>query len=174
MTATGAGHLAHSEEFLKVYSGRRYLRAEGLVEKYVAQHGKLDYRFFLQSLSRDVSEGLDGPAGPWDFRPVSLGTSSPGADTTKRPFALPAVINTQSTINRRNTVSAVVFHGVKPQSSPQWTTMWTLLGEPAFSVAVPCWITPNQTNPMLAEPGAVRCARLRGKCGNSITSRRIF
>ena len=153
MTATGIRHMARPEEFLKVYSGRRYLRADGLAGKYLAEHHKLDYRFFLQNLSRDVSEGLDGPAGPFGLQPVSMDTP-PGSDTradnSKNPLSLPALINTQSTINRRNTVSAVVFHGVKPGGSPQWTTMWTLLGEPAFSVAVPCWITSGKTSPMLA------------------------
>ncbi len=142
MTATGSQHLARPQEFLKVYSGRRYLRADGLIGKYVAQHGKLDYRFFLQTLSRDVSEGLDGPAAAW-------GVQSQPAPNHQNPLLLPALINTQSTINRRNTVSAVVFHGVKAESAPQWTTMWTLLGQPAFSVAVPCWITNSQTSPML-------------------------
>ncbi len=149
MTATGAQHLDRPEEFLKIYSGRRYLRAEGLIGKYVAQHRKLDYRYFLQTLSRDLSEDVDGPAGPWGLLPVSLGNAPQDAEKSKPAFSLPAVINTQSTINRRSTVSAVVFHGVKPQGSPQWTTMWTLLGQPAFSVAVPCWITTSPTSRLL-------------------------
>lgn len=139
MTATGAEHLDHPEEFLKVYSGLRYLRADGLVKAHLKDKHRLDYRFFLQNLSRDVARSLDAPPSCLPFQ-SGFDLASP-ATTTDLIVRLPESINTQSTINRQNTVSAVVFHGVKPGNAPGWTTMWTLLGEPAFSVAVPCWIT---------------------------------
>ncbi len=137
MTAGGASHLSHPEEFLKIYSGRRYLRAKGQVENYLAQHGCVDFRFFLQHLSRDLAEMVDAPLH--EFRPESKETD----------HSLPARIDTGSTINRRTTVSAVVFHGVQTGKPPQWTTMWTLLGQPAFSVAVPCWLTGDHSSQIL-------------------------
>ena len=83
---------------------------------------------------------------PGNSSPSRYSNPSQRAEKSKPVFSLPAVIDTQSTINRRSTVSAVVFHGVKREGAPQWTTMWTLLGQPAFSVAVPCWITNSPIN----------------------------
>jgi hypothetical protein len=148
MTATGASHAEHPEEFLKIYSGRRYLRADGLVGSYLAQHNQLDFRFFLQNLTRDVADAVDAP--PSSCRYCCNPDGNQPEEAREELCSLPASINTQSTINRRNTVSAVVFHGVKPGNSPQWTTMWTLLGEPAFSVAVPCWMTTGNPSDILS------------------------
>lgn len=147
MTAAGAKHQGKALDFLKVYSGRRYLRAERLVSKELKRNGKLNYRFFLQNLSRDISDVLDGPLYSVGFE------SSNGKREPQSWFAQARRVNTQSTINRRNTVSAVVFHGVKPGTEPEWTTMWTLLGEPAFSVAVPCWISSSQPCTLLCGQG---------------------
>jgi len=43
-------------------------------------------------------------------------------------------------ISRSNTRSAVVFHGIKAGEDPRLTTFWVILGEPLFSIAVPCWV----------------------------------
>jgi hypothetical protein len=51
----------------------------------------------------------------------------------------PAQVSTAATISRTTTVSAGVFHGVKPGEDPLLTTMWVQLGDPKFSIAVPCW-----------------------------------
>lgn len=146
MTETGAKHLDHPEELLKVYSGSRYLRADGLVESRLKEKGRLDYRFFLQNLSRDVARSLTDPPSCLRFQ----AGSEVNVSATDVAVHLPESINTQSTINRQNTVSAVVFHGVKPGNAACWTTMWTLLGEPAFSVAVPCWITAKSPSATLS------------------------
>lgn len=148
MSITGARHQDHPEEFLGLYSGRRYLRADGLVQSYLKHEGRLDYRFFLQNLSRDVAGTLDDPPSCLSFQGQPASTSE---NKRMGPLvSLPESINTHSTINRQNTVSAVVFHGVRPGDAPCWTTMWTLLGEPAFSVAVPCWITAKTPSATLA------------------------
>ncbi len=148
MTATREKHQNLPGEILKVYSGRRYLRAMQLVEEHYSKEDHLDFRFFLQTLSRDLAEEVDSSEG-W---PQSL-------------EPLPSQINTLSTINRRSTVSAVVIHGVKVGEAPRLTTMWTLLGEPAFAVAVPCWITPlkpsellrgTERSPLCASAGQLR------------------
>ena len=148
MSQTLDRHRERPEDVLKLYSGRRYLRADGLVRHYLSRHGQLDYRFFLQDLSRDIAQAIDSPAN--DFK-LLYASHTPG----EVGLSLPASIDTQSTINRQNTVSAVVFHGVRADTAPQWTTMWTLLGEPAFSVAVPCWITAEHPSASLCGPDSL-------------------
>ena len=43
-------------------------------------------------------------------------------------------------IPRKSTATACVVHGVKPGENPEFTTMWTILGYPPCSVAIPCWV----------------------------------
>jgi len=43
-------------------------------------------------------------------------------------------------IIRHSSASAVVIHGVKEGESPEFTTMWTLLGYPMTTVACPLWV----------------------------------
>ncbi|WP_166825631.1 C45 family peptidase [Thalassoroseus pseudoceratinae] len=105
--------------FEKVYSGNRYLRAERLLRQELEQTGTIDYRFFLETCSRDLSDGINVVTPNRKLMPV---------------------VDTRSTINRFNTVSAAVFQGVRDGESSDLTTMWTMLGEPVFSVAVPFWV----------------------------------
>lgn len=46
----------------------------------------------------------------------------------------------QDFIARRSTSCAVIVQGVKPGENPELTTMWTALGFPPVSVAVPVWV----------------------------------
>lgn len=46
----------------------------------------------------------------------------------------------QDFIARRSTSCAVVVQGVKPGEHPEFTTMWTALGFPPASVAIPVWV----------------------------------
>lgn len=156
MTAAGAQHQGKAQDFLNVYSGRRYLRAERLVSKQLKRNGTLNYRFFLQNLSRDISQVLDGPLH-------SARLENSGSNSERQNWISPLKrVNTKSTINRRNTVSAAVFHGVKPGNAPEWTTMWTLLGEPAFSVAVPCWVSGSHPcNILCGQDRSPLCAAAR-------------
>ncbi len=110
--------------FERVYSGGRYLRAERLLRSELKRKGTIDYRFFLETCSRDLSDTL---------QPVSH-------NETLKP-----VVDTRSTINRYNTVAAAVFQGVRHEEAGDLTTMWTMLGEPVFSVAVPCWVNTEQS-----------------------------
>lgn len=103
----------------------RYMRAKQICEKSVVQQ-KLDYRYLLRTASRDL------------------------ADERGKPYPIPVIgkikdypqetINTSDTINRWSTAAAVVFHGVMPNENPSFTTFWVILGEPIFSIAIPCWI----------------------------------
>ncbi|TWT59644.1 peptidase C45 [Rubinisphaera italica] len=62
---------------------------------------------------------------------------------------LPEIINADSMISRTTTVSAAVFHGVKAGEDPLMTTMWAFLGDPKFSIAVPCWTSMSDIAPPL-------------------------
>lgn len=103
-----------------IYSGDRYCRASAVLRD--CQSDGVALVEMLRRLTRDLSDKsgrpypgtVNGPAG-----------------------ALPDVIPTTNTISRTTTVSAVVFHGVRPGEDPRLTTMWTLLGDPKFSIAVP-------------------------------------
>ena len=111
--------------FDRVYSGGRYLRAERLLRQELQRNGTIDYRFFLETCSRDLSDPR---------LPISSKTQ------------LKPVVDTRSTINRYNTVAAAVFQGVRQDEPNDLTTMWTMLGEPVFSVAVPCWVKTDQSD----------------------------
>jgi glutamine amidotransferase-like uncharacterized protein len=58
-------------------------------------------------------------------------------------------INTFSTINRFSTAATALFHGVKSNENPSFTTFWAILGEPIFSIAVPNWVISEGSAPEL-------------------------
>jgi hypothetical protein len=125
-SATGQGiDLANEPAKLEdVYSAERYLRGCELCRTGLAESG-LDVNYFLRNVTRDMAD-VEG-------RP------HPGSVNGDASAPLPAAIDIDRTISRRTTVSAAVFQGVKAGEDPSLTTMWVLLGQPAFSVAVPCW-----------------------------------
>jgi hypothetical protein len=49
-----------------------------------------------------------------------------------------------NSINQFNTVSCVVFHGVRAGESADFSTMWLIPGEPICGVAVPLWPATTQ------------------------------
>lgn len=92
----------------------RFTRATALCAK-IPEATKLDSRFLLQQFCRD----LEPPP-----------TAKSGVEGTQ---------DVRETIHRQSTVAAMVFHGMKDGEDPAYTTMWAVLGQPLFSVAVPCW-----------------------------------
>jgi hypothetical protein len=48
-------------------------------------------------------------------------------------------LDVRETIHRQTTVAALVFHGIHGQEPPALTTMWAIVGQPLFGIAVPCW-----------------------------------
>ncbi len=117
-----------ADQLDKIYSGQRYLRACSLIdlERQSSADQKLSLEFTLRHLTRDMADD-QGEAYP--------GTINSLDDV------LPSIIPTKHTISRTTTVSAAVFHGVRAGEAPELTTMWTMLGDPKFSMAVPCWPT---------------------------------
>jgi hypothetical protein len=110
-SGTGAGYL-------------RFDRASQLFRQ--AAPGRLSHRQILGQFSRDTGHALvEQPAWP-QFR------NFPG----EKPFW----IATRDTIDRASTSAAVVVCGRVPGSDRVPATLWVMLGEPLFSIAVPLWV----------------------------------
>ncbi len=57
----------------------------------------------------------------------------------------------QDFIPRRSTSASLVIEGVRPDESPALTTMWTVLGYPPCSLALPVWLGSEQGIPFLLQ-----------------------
>lgn len=133
----------------EIYSGGRFLRGCELVEMALADGG-MSVSYLLQHNTRDYSDPSGNPY------PGSV-NGDPGS-VNGDPGTLPERIDTTHTISRKTTVSAAVFHGVQPDEDPLLTTMWVMLGEPSFTVAVPCWVgTGEVADEMLGEKTSPIC-----------------
>lgn len=131
-----------TSEVEQIYSGERYSKACQLLESRLDQGISLSY--VIRNLTRDLS----------DKKGVAYaGTVNGGNGET------PTQIDTTNTISRTTTVSTAVFHGVRPGEPPQTTTMWTILGDPKFSIAVPCWLESGEISTALSgEHGGEICS----------------
>lgn len=118
----------------EIYSAERYCQACSRLDLQKPKGITVDY------LIRNVTRDLSSKNGtPW---PGTVNGSGKN---------LPAVIKTDNTISRSTTVSAAVFHGVKLGEDPKLATMWTILGDPSFSLAVPCWVEVQEIADPLAD-----------------------
>ena len=166
MTANGFDGEPPTDSLAKIYSAERYSRACRLLERGKAAEEGLSIDYFLRRCARDLADDQG--------RPV------PGTVNAAAGEPLPR-IPTKNTISRRTTVSAAVFQGVRAGESPRLTTMWTFLGDPTFSIAVPCWPTSCGTAPELdgqrASELCTRARELRDACysddGGAIDATRL-
>jgi len=66
-------------------------------------------------------------------------------------------------IPRYSSASSVVIQGVRKDESPDFTTMWTVLGFPLTSVVTPVWVSGGAELPSILTPGngglALQCNR---------------
>jgi hypothetical protein len=123
MTGQCFESLPAPEQLSEIYSGERYLRACALIDAVAGD--QLDLQYVLRNCARDLADSQ----------------CDPFAGTVNGPAgSLPEFIPTKNTISRTTTVSYAVFHGVLPGEDPLLTTMWLGLGDPKFSVAIPCWV----------------------------------
>lgn len=81
----------------------------------------------------------------WIFNELSRSFANPilGIDLKKGDYNLPKGTGwfvEQDFIPRKESASSVVVQGVKKGEKPELTTMWTVLGYPPVSVAVPVWV----------------------------------
>lgn len=114
-------------QLVDVFSQGRYLRACSLLKQ--PGDSKVGIDFVLRNCTRDLMD--------------SNLTAIPGSINAEAG-TLPSSITTSDTISRAITVSAAVFHGVRPGEDPSLTTMWVMLGEPIFAIAVPCWVSSEE------------------------------
>ncbi len=108
----------------KGYGYIRYMNAEKLFYQ-AAATGDLTARFILQDVSRSLSHSLTGD---------NL------LDDLPRDCKNSKFVHFQDYIPRKSSAATTVVQGVRPDESPEFTTMWTILGWQLCSVAVPVWI----------------------------------
>ncbi len=102
----------------------RFERISRIVQAARAEN-RVDTAFILRFAARDlVNEKIQ---------------SFPLARELPADPAVPLYINTNDTINRNSSVSAMVFDGAPVSEKPWLATMWVLLGQPVCGVAVPVW-----------------------------------
>ncbi len=127
----------------------RYRRTMALVPELHADGG-LSHIDILRTQMRDFSDSDSQPV------PLPFDGSVAGAPDGWFPTGV--------SICRNSTVSATLFHGVRPGEPANLTTMWTLLGQPALSVAIPLWAVgemPPETNGPRTAPLCDEANRLR-------------
>ncbi len=115
-------------------SGERFQRACSLLNDVAKQ--PIDIGYVLRNIARDMAD--------------SDGLPLPGS-VNREGEPLPKVVQTGGSISRATTVSAAVFHGVRDGEAPNLATMWAILGDPKFSIAVPCWVASGEVAPALAD-----------------------
>jgi hypothetical protein len=112
----------------------RCQRADLLISDAITLN-QLDYRYMIESVSKDIGGPPYLPCGEW-------------------PTTGPA-------ISRYKTRSSAVIHGVTPTEDPRLSTFWCMLGEPSCGISVPLWsyagtppyemLTPGTLAPMCVE-----------------------
>lgn len=107
----------------------RYRRTSELIEMF-ASGDSLNHKSILRYQMRDFSDEYSEPV------------DVPFNDTwgNGKPFGY---IYCEKSICRPSSVSATVIHGVKPSEYAGLTTMWTILGQPASTIAIPYWAVGN-------------------------------
>ena len=103
----------------------RYHRSKALMASFYSGDS-LSVKSILRYQMRDFSD-FDSQPVPVPFK----NSWGPGI-----PYGY---INTSKSICRNSTVSAVVVQGVLPTEPAGLSVFWTILGQPATSVAVPYW-----------------------------------
>ncbi len=123
------------------YSVKRYKRADKLVEG-LCSAGNLNYKSIVRKIMRDFSDD--------EGTPISV----PFAGKA-RSYSPWGYIRCDKAICRSSSVSASVIVGVLPSESAKLSTMWTILGQPACSIATPYWPigqTPAEANSSRTAP----------------------
>ena len=113
------------------YGFIRYQNAEDLFYQ-AAQTNSLSSKFILQKVSRCLKHSLTK---------IDLTNNLPKKSDE------PHFVNFRDFIPRNSSASTVVVQGVKKDESPEFTTMWTILGFQLCSVAVPTWVKGGKSLP---------------------------
>lgn len=130
-------------------SGDRYLRMRNLLTDAAVNGGGITHAHILQQVARDMAD-RDGVPIP--------GTLNDPAGTLPTTITTGSIVAGNGTIAHGTTVSVAVFQGVLPDEDPLLTTMWTILGQPNFSMAVPVWPGITSVSNLLRSPqGSAIC-----------------
>lgn len=89
------------------------------------QNNELTHTYLLQNVSRSLKHSLLG---------LDL-MATPFPKANEEHF-----VNFQDYIPRHSSVTTMVIQGVKESENAEFTTIWTLLGFPLCSVAMPLWV----------------------------------
>jgi len=118
--------------------GSRYYAAQQLVSD-GAVAGELSHEFFIQTVAPDLGDTPSMPCGQW-------------------PAEAPA-------LNRHQTRSSVVVHGVLPSEDSRLSTFWCTLGEPICGVSVPLWACAGTPPVIMGDPGnqSAMCGAIQEK-----------
>lgn len=111
----------------------RYKTAEDLFYQ-AAQQNNLTVRFILQDVSRSLWHSLTKTDLKKSF----------SEDPDEQKF-----MNFTDFIPRYFSSSAIAIQGVRTGESPDYTTMWTVLGFPLTSVVTPLWLCMGKDQPSL-------------------------
>ena len=102
----------------------RYQEAEQKLFEASATHA-ITPAWILENLSRSFNNPLMG---------IDLKSGNFNKPQTNGWFV------EQDFIARRSSSCAAVIHGVKPGEDPSFTTMWTVIGYPPVTPAIPVWV----------------------------------
>lgn len=128
----------------------RYNRSSELIKMF-ASGDSLNLKSILRYQLRDFSDEYS--------EPVSVPFN--GSWSNGKPFGY---IYCEKSICRPSSVSATVIHGVKPSEYGGLTTMWTILGQPASTIAIPYWAignTPGEADGAVASSLCDKAALIR-------------
>ena len=115
------------------YGYIRYLTANNLIYDAVGQN-ILDFKFLLQNVSRSLKHSLQ----QLDLKKIDWS-----------PEEVEYFVTFEDFIPRQSTTTAMVVQGIKTNESPDLTTIWTVLGFPLCSVAVPTWVSGGSDIPQI-------------------------
>ena len=129
------------------YKGyERWLTASDIMKEFHSQSedGVMDIGFsdLLYGMSRSYRSTMTGM--DW----------LAGFNSLKKDYGFNGTVVDQDFIPRRSTSSAIVFEGVKPGSNPLHTVMWTALGYPCCTVAVPLLVGESDIVPSFMKSSA--------------------
>ncbi len=113
----------------------RYLNTQPVFEQAV-RNGGLTPKIVLQGAARNLKHSLTG-VNLWD--------------DANLPANHPKMVWFKDFVPRITSASSCVVEGVKPGADPAFTTMWTVLGWPLASVAVPVFLTKKALLPQILQ-----------------------
>ena len=122
----------------------RYMTAEKLF-MLGSQTNDLSVEYILRNVSRNLQHSLTE---------VDLSQNLPRTDNDTR------FVFFEDFIPRFITTSSVIIQGVRKGESPDFTTMWTVIGWPMASITIPVWVCGGYQLPEILTAGTHKNSRL--------------